>query len=69
MRFTGSMDFIGQKGQDQWIIDDVFHQKKGGYFIDLAATDGVSINNTWLLETKLEWNGMCIEPNPHFLLS
>lgn len=66
MKFTGSMDFIGQKGQDQWIIDDIFHQKKGGYFIDLAATDGVSINNTWLLETKLEWNGICIEPNPSF---
>ena len=58
------MKFIGQKGQDEWIIDTIFEYKKNGYFVDLAATDGLKINNTLILEKQLNWNGICIEPNP-----
>lgn len=58
--------FISQKGQDDWVIRDIFNYKKNGFFVDLAASDGVNINNTFLLEKKLEWNGICIEPNPKF---
>jgi FkbM family methyltransferase len=60
------MKFISQKGQDEWIIDNIFNYKKNGYFVDLAAADGIRINNTYLLEKDLEWNGICIEPNPQF---
>ena len=60
------MKFIGQKGQDQWVIDTIFNYKTGGYFVDLAATDGVTINNTFLLERELNWDGICIEPNPKY---
>ena len=60
------MKFIGQKGQDRWIIDTIFNYKKNGYFIDLAATDGIKINNTYLIEKKLNWKGICIEPNPKY---
>lgn len=60
------MKFIGQKGQDKWVIDTIFKYKTGGYFVDLAATDGVAINNTLLLERELNWDGICIEPNPQY---
>lgn len=60
------MKFIAQKGQDEWVIDTIFNYKTNGYFVDLAATDGISINNTLLLERDLNWNGICIEPNPTF---
>lgn len=60
------MKFIGQKEQDKWVIDTIFNYKTGGYFVDLAATDGVAINNTLLLERKLNWDGICIEPNPKY---
>ena len=60
------MKFIGQKGQDEWVIDTIFHYKTSGYFVDLAATDGVAINNTLLLERELNWDGICIEPNPKY---
>lgn len=60
------MKFIGQKGQDKWIIDTIFNYKTKGYFVDLAATDGIKINNTLLLERQLNWNGICIEPNPYY---
>ena len=61
------MKFISQKGQDDWIIRDVFNYSKNGVFIDLAATNGVSINNTYLLEKNLGWTGICIEPNTKYL--
>jgi FkbM family methyltransferase len=60
------MKFIGQKGQDEWVIHTIFNYKKKGFFVDLAATDGININNTLLLERELNWDGICIEPNPHF---
>jgi len=60
------MNFIGQKGQDEWIIDTILKYQKNGYFVDLAATDGIKINNTLLLEQELGWNGICIEPNPNY---
>lgn len=60
------MKFIGQKGQDEWVIDTIFNYKKNGFFVDLAATDGISINNTLILEKQLNWKGICIEPNPNY---
>ena len=64
------MDFkyniISQKGQDLWVIRDVFNYKRNGFFVDLAATDGIDMNNTILLEKELGWSGICIEPNPKY---
>jgi hypothetical protein len=60
------MEFISQKGQDEWVIKEIFNYKKNGFFVDLAASDGKKINNTYLLEKELNWNGICIEPNPFF---
>jgi len=36
---------------------------RGGFFLDLAATDGVSINNTVVMERDFGWSGIAIEPN------
>lgn len=58
------MKYISQKGQDKWIIETVFNKKHDGYFVDLAATDGITINNTYLLEKYFNWKGICIEANP-----
>lgn len=58
--------YPGQKGQDRWVIEEVFPGKRGGWFLDLAATDGVALSNTVLLERDLGWNGLCIEPNPGY---
>jgi FkbM family methyltransferase len=36
--------------------------KKGGYFIEFGATDGVDLNNTYLMETEFGWTGILAEP-------
>ena len=51
-------------GQENWVIEEVFNHKKGGYFVDLAAADGLMQSNTYRLETEFAWQGICIEANP-----
>jgi len=36
--------------------------KRGGYFVEFGATDGVQINNTVLLERNYGWAGVVAEP-------
>jgi Methyltransferase FkbM domain len=54
--------FFSQVGQDK-IVSQVFRGKRGGYFVDLAANDAVSLSNSYALETYFGWEGVCIEPN------
>jgi FkbM family methyltransferase len=58
--------YFGGKEQDSWVANEIFNQKKKGYFIDLASTNGVLENNTFYLEKRLNWKGICIEPNEIF---
>jgi FkbM family methyltransferase len=47
--------------QDLFVI--LMHDFKiDGYFVDFGATDGVFMNNSWLLEKKFAWNGVVAEP-------
>ncbi len=57
------MEYKSQYGQDRWIAEEVFSNKKGGYFVELAAGDGIFLSNTYVLEKELGWKGLCIEPN------
>jgi Methyltransferase FkbM domain len=57
--------FFSQCKQDL-IVSKMFRNKRGGYFIDLAANDAVRLSNTYSLETHLGWNGICIEANPSY---
>lgn len=56
--------YYSQYGQDKWLNQNVFHDKKGGIFLDVGAHDGVTINNTYYFEKKLKWTGLCVEPIP-----
>jgi hypothetical protein len=57
------LQFAGQKGQDQWVIEQALPGRRGGFFLDLAASDGITCNNTVVLERELNWTGIAIEPN------
>jgi FkbM family methyltransferase len=53
-----------QIGQDTQVAA-FYKQKKGGFFIEIGAYDGIKLSNTYLLETRYGWTGICIEPNPY----
>lgn len=36
--------------------------KQGGFFVEFGATDGVDLNNTWLMEHDFAWTGILAEP-------
>lgn len=53
-----------QKGQDYWVINDVFKGKRGGFFLEMGATNGIHVSNTLVLERDYGWRGICVEPSP-----
>ena len=50
----------GQQRQDQAVYV-LLGEKKGGYFIDLAANHWIQISNSRALERDHGWTGVCIE--------
>ena len=56
--------YYSQHKQDQFLNEKFFKNKKNGFFIDIGAHDGVSINNSLFFEKELEWSGICFEPIP-----
>ena len=52
-----------QIGQDLNVLQ-FYNHKKNGYFIEVGANNGIYLSNTYLLEKKYNWKGICIEPHP-----
>jgi len=52
-----------QIGQDTKVIE-YYKEKQNGYFIEIGASDGITLSNTYLLEKKYNWRGICVEPIP-----
>lgn len=56
---------FSQFGQDRLVLN-LLGGMRGGFFLDSGASDGVTSNNTKLLEDSFGWNGICVEPNEDF---
>jgi len=61
----GDYKFYSQLGQDKWVLE-MTGFKRGGYFVEFGATNGKSLSNTYILEKKFDWQGLCAEPNPSY---
>jgi FkbM family methyltransferase len=53
-----------QLGQDLEVIK-LYNNKENGFFIEIGASDGITLSNTYLLERQYKWNGICCEPIPN----
>lgn len=58
------MASYAQLGQDYAVLQ-YYHHKRNGFFVDIGAYDGVSLSNTYLLENRWGWTGICAEPLPN----
>jgi len=47
--------------QDLMVLTLTNHMRNG-FFVEFGATDGVTLSNTYLLETSFGWNGILAEP-------
>jgi FkbM family methyltransferase len=50
--------------QDLWVLYELGEDVRGGYFVEIGATDGEFLSNTFLLEKHFDWKGALCEPNP-----
>ena len=57
------MKSYSQLRQDLNVIS-FYNNKNDMYFIDIGANDGKTLSNTYLLEKKYNWKGICSEPLP-----
>lgn len=55
---------MSQAGQDLWVFGEAFNERHHGYFVDIGAHDGLYLSNTYILERRYNWNGICVEANP-----
>lgn len=52
-----------QIGQDLEVLK-FYNNKTEGYFIEIGASNGINLSNTYLLEKDYHWKGICVEPIP-----
>ncbi len=55
--------FKSQFGQDK-ILLSLLGERRGGFFVELGAGNGVDLSNSYYFEKALDWKGLLIEPDP-----
>jgi FkbM family methyltransferase len=54
--------FHSQDNQDKYLETNIFNGYKNGFYVDVGAHDGITINNTLYFEKNNNWSGINIEP-------
>ena len=55
------MNFYSQFGQDKFVYETFFKDKKNGVFLEIGADDGIRFSNCKFFEESMDWNGIAIE--------
>ena len=50
----------GQAGQDSFVLN-FLNEKRNGWYVEVGSNDPVLYNNTYLLETEYDWQGVGFE--------
>ena len=58
--------YLGQAAQDKFVLN-ILNKKENGYFLEIGSNHPITINNTFLLETKYNWRGIMIEYQSEYL--
>jgi FkbM family methyltransferase len=57
------LGFFSQHGQDKFVAE-LTGNRRGGFFVDVGANDGITFSNSYYFEHFLGWQGIAIEPHP-----
>lgn len=55
--------YFSQSGQD-WFVDQLLGQARGGVFVDVGGYDGVTGSNSLFFEMMRGWSGLLVEATP-----
>jgi FkbM family methyltransferase len=58
--------FYNETWNDRWIVECIFPGKRNGYFLEAGAAGGIYGSSCYVLESRLGWTGICVEPNSTF---
>lgn len=56
------LQYFSRHGQDKYLNEEIFKNRKHGVFVDIGAYDGIESSNTYFFEKELSWRGICVEP-------
>lgn len=57
------MPFHSEYGQDRWLAERVFGERREGVFVEFGALDGLLHSNTLFFEGERGWRGLLVEGN------
>tara|TARA_R100001244_G_scaffold92589_1_gene69866 strand:+ start:109 stop:630 length:522 start_codon:yes stop_codon:yes gene_type:complete len=60
------MDYYSQIEQDRWVCE-MLNFKKGGTWVDIGCARPIHINNTYALETQLNWSGLSLDISQEYI--
>ena len=63
MNLSTEEKHYSQYGQSLF-VDNLLHQRKGGFFVECGAATGVNLSNSLFFERSRNWTGILIEANP-----
>lgn len=58
--------YYNETKNDRWIVEEIFPDKKNGYFLEIGAANGREASSCYVLEKERGWRGICVEPNDLF---
>jgi FkbM family methyltransferase len=59
------VNYYSQHGED-FLLDQLFKEKKRGFFVEVGCIDGKHFSNTLTFEER-EWKGMCVEAHADYI--
>ncbi len=59
--------YFSQSGQDRFLHEHIFRDKRGGTFVEIGGYDGWTGSNTLFFEKVMGWQGLMVEASPTYI--
>ncbi len=59
--------YFSQAGQDRYLNERIFRNKRDGTFVEIGGYDGWTGSNCVFFEKVLGWTGLMVEPSPQLV--